>query len=98
MLNADLAPRTPAAGCSCWLHRRGFLRSISCGFGWLAFSGLFGRAAAVAGPVALAGPLAPKTPPLPARAKRVIFMNFSGGMSHVETFDPKPKLIAAAQP
>src|SRR3954454_19975238 len=27
MLNADLAPRTPAAGCSCWVHRRGFLRS-----------------------------------------------------------------------
>src|SRR3954466_6285270 len=27
MLNADLAPRTPSAGCSCWVHRRGFLRS-----------------------------------------------------------------------
>ena len=40
--------------------------------------------------------LAPKAPHFPAKAKRVIFMNFSGGMSHVETFDPKPKLTAAA--
>ncbi len=41
--------------------------------------------------------LAPKSPHFPAKARRVIFMNFSGGMSHVETFDPKPKLIAAAK-
>jgi hypothetical protein len=41
--------------------------------------------------------LSPKAPHFPAKAKRVIFMNFSGGMSHVETFDPKPKLTAAAR-
>ena len=37
-------------------------------------------------------PLAVKHPPLPARAKRVIFLFANGGPSHVDTFDPKPML------
>ncbi|HWD41216.1 MAG TPA: DUF1501 domain-containing protein [Fimbriimonas sp.] len=37
-------------------------------------------------------PLAPKTPPLKARAKRVIFLFMNGGPSQVDTFDPKPAL------
>src|SRR5689334_21032660 len=41
-----------------------------------------------------AGPLSPKQPNFPARAKRVIFLHMSGGVSHVDTFDPKPKLFA----
>src|SRR5579862_2050098 len=39
-------------------------------------------------------PLSPKAPHFPARAKRVIFLYMSGGASHVDTFDPKPKLTA----
>jgi uncharacterized protein (DUF1501 family) len=39
-------------------------------------------------------PLAPKPPHFPAKAKRVIFLFMSGGVSHVDTFDPKPKLTA----
>ena len=39
-------------------------------------------------------PLAPKKPHLPAKAKAVIFLFMSGGVSHVDSFDPKPKLIA----
>jgi hypothetical protein len=39
-------------------------------------------------------PLAPKVPPLPARAKRVIFLYMSGGVSHLDSFDPKPRLVA----
>ena len=39
-------------------------------------------------------PLAPKMPHFPARAERVIFMNMSGGASHVDSFDYKPKLFA----
>jgi len=31
-------------------------------------------------------------PHFPAKAKRVIFLFMSGGPSHVDTFDPKPKL------
>src|SRR4051812_33745722 len=37
-------------------------------------------------------PLAPKAPHFAGTAKRVIFIYLSGGMSHVDTFDPKPKL------
>ncbi len=37
-------------------------------------------------------PLAPRAPMFPAKAKRVIFLYMSGGVSHVDTFDPKPKL------
>jgi hypothetical protein len=37
-------------------------------------------------------PLAPKLPPLPARAKRVVHFFLNGGPSHVDSFDPKPAL------
>jgi len=39
-------------------------------------------------------PLAPKKPHFAAKAKSVIFLFMSGGVSHVDSFDPKPKLIA----
>jgi hypothetical protein len=39
-----------------------------------------------------ADPLAPKPPHFAARAKRVIFLCMRGGPSHMETFDPKPRL------
>lgn len=42
-------------------------------------------------------PLAPKAPHFPGTAKRVIFMCMSGGASHMDTFDYKPKLVAAAE-
>src|SRR5579862_3019232 len=41
-----------------------------------------------------ANPLAPKPPQFPARAQRVIFLHMSGGVSHVDTLDYKPKLFA----
>jgi hypothetical protein len=37
-------------------------------------------------------PLFPKSPPLQARAKRVVHLFMNGGPSHVDTFDPKPLL------
>ncbi len=87
---------TPTHSCNCVtpiFTRRDLLRGISCGFGWLAFSSLFGGAAR-AGDVSTPGPLAPKAPPLTARAKRVIFLTMRGGPSHVDTFDYKPRLTA----
>jgi uncharacterized protein DUF1501 len=39
-------------------------------------------------------PLAERAPMHPARAKRVIFLFMSGGPSHVDLFDPKPRLQA----
>lgn len=43
-----------------------------------------------------ADPLAPKPPHFPPKAKRVIFLYMSGGVSHVDSWDHKPKLVAAA--
>ncbi len=41
-----------------------------------------------------ADPLAPRPPHFPGKAKSVIFLFMSGGVSHVDSFDPKPKLFA----
>jgi hypothetical protein len=38
-------------------------------------------------------PLAPKPSHFPGKAKSVIFLFMSGGVSHVDSFDPKPKLV-----
>jgi hypothetical protein len=40
-------------------------------------------------------PLAPKQPHFPVRAKNVIFLFMTGGVSHVDSFDPKPELTAS---
>jgi hypothetical protein len=68
------------------MNRRETLRSLSCGFGGLAFAALAGKAGAT-------GPLAARPALIPARAKRVIFLFMQGGPSHVDTFDYKPELI-----
>ena len=44
----------------------------------------------------LEDPLAPKPTHFPPKAKRVIFLHMSGGVSHVDSWDPKPKLFADA--
>src|SRR5256885_11972936 len=59
----------------------------------MAGEGLLARPAEAA---TLLSPLAPKRPPLPAKAKRVIFLFMNGGPSHVDTFDPKPALARYA--
>lgn len=67
------------------IGRRRLLRAGATGFGWLAFSAL-ARGRAFGAPAGL--------PALhhPARAKSVIFLFMDGGVSHVDTFDPKPAL------
>ncbi|MCH2126736.1 MAG: DUF1501 domain-containing protein [Pirellulaceae bacterium] len=40
------------------------------------------------------GPLQPKVPHFTGPAKNVILLYMSGGVSHIETFDPKPKLAS----
>ncbi len=70
--------------------RRSFLKSASCGFGYLALAGLSTEAAIKE--AAYRNPLAPRDSHFPAKAKRVIFMFMQGGPSHVDTFDYKPAL------
>ena len=50
--------------------------------------------AADAGRGLFVDPLAPREPHFQPKAKRVIFLYMSGGVSHVDTLDPKPRLIA----
>src|SRR6185503_2474356 len=71
-----------------FLSRRRFLQDSACGFGALAFAGLgAGRALSAA-----TDPLAPKLPHHAAKAKRVIFLFMQGGVSHVDSYDYKPRL------
>jgi hypothetical protein len=61
--------------------------------GGLALGSILGNALGLQGAeTADLHPLAPKAPPLPAKAKRVIHLFMNGGPSHVDTFDPKPEL------
>jgi hypothetical protein len=43
-----------------------------------------------------ADPLAPRPPHFEPKSKRVIFLFMTGGVSHVDSFDPKPALAKAA--
>jgi hypothetical protein len=76
------------------LTRRQALKSAGAGFGYLALAGLLGQAATrlAAAPAVAANPLAPRQPPLKARAKRIIFLFMSGAVSQFDTFDYKPAL------
>ena len=38
--------------------------------------------------------LAPKPTHFPPKAKQLVFIFLTGGVSHLDTFDPKPKLQA----
>ena len=67
------------------LTRRAFLGRTAQGVGGLALSSLLA-------PGLVAAPGVLTKPPLPQKAKRVIWLSMAGGPSHLETFDPKPKL------
>jgi hypothetical protein len=54
--------------------------------------GLLGTAQAAVRPNSDLNPLAPKAPHFAPKAKRVVFFFANGGMSHVDSFDPKPML------
>lgn len=70
------------------LHRRAFLGASAKGLGAAALSSLAGTL--VSAKAEQAGVLG--TLSLPQKAKRVIWLTMAGGPSHLETFDPKPKL------
>src|SRR5437868_6349361 len=77
------------------LSRRQMLRRFASGFGMLGLSGLLAEdffRGALAASSSATNPLGVKPPMFAAKAKRVIFLFMSGGPSHVDLFDPKPKL------
>lgn len=75
------------------VSRRDMLARCANGFGAVAMAGMLGK-------VGAAAPLRPSTEladgklasHYPARAKNVIFLYMDGGVSQVDTFDPKPRL------
>jgi hypothetical protein len=71
--------------------RRWFFRDCAVGLGAIALGQLLQEAgwAASQDP---SDPLAPKVPPNPAKAKRVVFLFMAGAPSHLELFDYKPQL------
>src|SRR5437667_8259253 len=78
--------------------RRDFLLKAGAGFGGLALTHLLSQDAFAAGarpaadPRSAASPLAPKPPHHSPKTKSVIFLFMEGGPSHLDLFDPKPKL------
>ena len=76
------------------LRRRTFLGQTTRGIGTIALASMLnpslGEAALPTSSVFSNGVL--KKPHTPVKAKRVIFLCMAGGMSHLETFDHKPKL------
>ena len=77
-----------------FLSRRHLLTRASSGFGMVALSGLLARGALGAQPrTGNANSLSARPTDFPATAKSVIFLFMSGGVSSVDTFDPKPRLV-----
>jgi len=72
--------------------RRSFLRSVSQGFGAVAFAAMTQLDARGADGRSLDA----KRPHFEPRAKRVLMMTMEGGPSHVDTFDYKPELAKRA--
>lgn len=82
----------------CGRGRREFLWEMGGGFfgtalaGMLASDGFFAPPASAATRSAVEAPLAPRVGPLTSRAKACICIFNYGGVSQVDTFDPKPEL------
>src|SRR4051812_25538755 len=71
------------------LSRRDMLAGAANGFGLLALSGLMAETASAAPAISNFSLPAPHLTP---KVKNVIFCFMDGGVSHVDSFDPKPKL------
>ncbi len=71
--------------------RRYFLKESTMGLGALALADLCSKDAVASSPSI--NPLAAKKPPLPAKAKHVIYLHMTGSPPNLDMFDYKPKLI-----
>ena len=85
-----------------YISRRNCLSQMGTGFGMLALADMLAaesRAATAASatssgePNRAAHPYAVRKPHHAPRAKRVIFLYMPGGPSHIDLFDPKPRLL-----
>jgi hypothetical protein len=76
------------------LTRRAFLGGSCFGLGQVALASLLRGDLFAAGPAPAGGGALPSRH-VPPKARRVIFLFMSGGPSHVDLFDPKPRLQEA---
>jgi Protein of unknown function (DUF1501) len=84
------------------ISRREWLGRCACGFGGIALASLMQEAeyssflhgADDLQSARLKNPLAPRPPHFAAKATNVIFLYLDGGLSQVDSFDPKPQLQA----
>ena len=74
--------------------RRELLQRAAGGCGAIALHAMLAEELAAANSTSDADPLAPKKPHREPKAKRVIFLYMTGGVSHVDSFDHRPELIA----
>lgn len=72
------------------ITRRTFFKQVGYGIGGVALSSLLSESLWAA--QGSDDPFAPKKPPLPAKAKNVIFLFMAGAPSQVDLLDPKPTL------
>ena len=77
-----------------FITRRQFLQRAGMGFGMLGLAALLGEElmSSTAHGETIAT-LAPRDPPLPAKAKHVVHIFAQGAPSHVDTWDHKPALV-----
>lgn len=85
MIDEEMEPKD-------WHTRRSFLTRTSAGLGSAAVASLLSPAL-FADPASLASASGVGLPHFAPKAKRVIYLFMSGGPSHIDLFDPKPKLM-----
>lgn len=76
------------------ISRRDMLLRTANGFGALALAALMSDKAYGAPTHSASNPMAPRAPHYAPRAKNIIFLYMDGGVSQVDSFDPKPRLRA----
>ncbi|MFM8214069.1 MAG: DUF1501 domain-containing protein, partial [Pirellula sp.] len=76
------------SGFAAW-SRREMLHRSGLGLGAIALNGLMQSLVASENSP---NPLLPKAPHFPAKAKHLIHIFANGGPSHIDTWDPKPKI------
>ena len=77
------------------LTRRHFFGQCAVGLGSIALNWMLASEACAASQrpqIDPSNPMAPRKPPQPAKAKRVIYLFMAGGPSQLELFEDKPKL------
>lgn len=90
-------PHNAACGCETkGMHRRTFLADVGMGFTGLALGAMLARDGVVRGESTAEWQPPNGMPHFAPKAKSVIWLFMNGGVSHMESFDPKPELTKYA--